>query len=228
MCVFATLSAFAGAMLRASPRPVLLRSLLPRPRGQACPPLLQRRYSDAASAPVAEEFADCVLCAVGGGGEVVLSTTGLPSPAEVDALCTSVGWPHRPPKRVQAALAGSYLVATLRLHQAVGLEAAGAARDLQQQQPPPRLVGLARATSDGVFTAVVWDVLVEPALQRRGLGRALVAELTRRLTVRGIPTVALFSDARTVAFYRELGFAECARRRVSGREEGEGGGRSRS
>ena len=37
-----------------------------------------------------------------------------------------------------------------------------------------KLVGLARATSDGAFNATVWDVLVAPQYQGQGLGKALV------------------------------------------------------
>ena len=47
------------------------------------------------------------------------------------------------------------------------------------------LVGFGRATSDGVFRAVLWDVVVAEAQQGRGLGRRLVEELLASPAVAG-------------------------------------------
>jgi ribosomal protein S18 acetylase RimI-like enzyme len=69
-----------------------------------------------------------------------------------------------------------------------------------------RLVGLARATSDGCFTATIWDVLVDPELQGRGLGSLLVQQMTVRLLQRDISNVSLFADPAVVSFYSRLGF----------------------
>ncbi len=44
-----------------------------------------------------------------------------------------------------------------------------------------QIIGFARATSDGVLSATVWDVAVNPAWQRSGLGRALMERLTKKL-----------------------------------------------
>ena len=54
---------------------------------------------------------------------------------------------------------------------------------------------------------------VEPDLQRRGLGSALVAEVERRLQARGCPKVNLqirSENAEVIAFYAELGYREDA------------------
>ena len=40
-----------------------------------------------------------------------------------------------------------------------------------------RLVGFGRASSDGVFRAVLWDVVIPPDLQGQGLDRQLVEAL---------------------------------------------------
>ena len=45
------------------------------------------------------------------------------------------------------------------------------------------MIGFARATSDGVFRATIWDVVIDPAYQGGGLGRKMVETL-----VRAIPT----------------------------------------
>lgn len=93
--------------------------------------------------------------------------------------------------KVEAALANSFLVATLTLEG----EGAGA-----------QLVGLARCTSDGAFNATIWDVLVNPSFQGRGLGKAMVGQMVRTLLSRDITNITLFADAKAVDFYKGLGF----------------------
>ena len=36
------------------------------------------------------------------------------------------------------------------------------------------LIGFARATSDGIYRAMIWDVVIDPTYQGGGLGRKLV------------------------------------------------------
>jgi|SRR5579859_6261785 len=66
-----------------------------------------------------------------------------------------------------------------------------------------RLIGAARALSDGEYHATVYDVVVAPDLQRRGIGHALMKELLAQLPVWRILLVA-DGDARR--FYQRLGF----------------------
>jgi GNAT superfamily N-acetyltransferase len=108
---------------------------------------------------------------------IVYSTAAPVDPAALDTLCAAVGWPPRPAPAVAAALAGSYLVASLLLRPAAGAGGGGAT-----------LVGLARATSDGAFNATIWDVLVHPAWQGRGLGKDLVERVAATLLDAGIST----------------------------------------
>jgi GNAT superfamily N-acetyltransferase len=126
---------------------------------------------------------------------IVYSTAAPVDPAALDALCAAVGWPPRPAPAVAAALAGSYLVASLLLRPAAGAGGGGAT-----------LVGLARATSDGAFNATIWDVLVHPAWQGRGLGKDLVERVAATLLDAGISNVTLFADAAALPFYEGLGF----------------------
>lgn len=56
--------------------------------------------------------------------------------------------------------------------------------------------GLARATSDHAFNATIWDVLVDPAYQGQGLGKALVEQMVRSLLRRNIDNITLFADAQ--------------------------------
>lgn len=40
-----------------------------------------------------------------------------------------------------------------------------------------RLIGIARVTSDHVLNATIWDVVVDPAYQGQGLGKAIVEQV---------------------------------------------------
>ena len=67
------------------------------------------------------------------------------------------------------------------------------------------LVGFGRATSDGVFRAVLWDVVVAEAQQGRGLGRRLVEELLASPAVAGAERIYLMTTTGQ-GFYERLGF----------------------
>lgn len=69
-----------------------------------------------------------------------------------------------------------------------------------------RLVGAGRVVSDGLLYAVVFDVIVLPALQRRGVGTRIVRALLERCDDARIRDVLLFAARGTEAFYRRLGF----------------------
>jgi len=68
-----------------------------------------------------------------------------------------------------------------------------------------RLVGFGRASSDGAFRAVLWDVVVATDLQRQGLGLRLVDTLLAAPALRGVERVYLMTTNGT-GFYRRLGF----------------------
>ena len=68
-----------------------------------------------------------------------------------------------------------------------------------------RLVGFGRATSDGVFRAVLWDVVVADDEQGQGLGRQLVQALLASRKLNGVERVYLMTTNST-CFYKRLGF----------------------
>ncbi|XP_073135971.1 GCN5-related N-acetyltransferase 1, chloroplastic [Henckelia pumila] len=67
-------------------------------------------------------------------------------------------------------------------------------------------VAFARATGDGVFNAIIWDVVVDPSFQGIGLGKAVMERLVSDLAEKGIANIALYSEPRVLGFYRPLGF----------------------
>jgi ribosomal protein S18 acetylase RimI-like enzyme len=68
-----------------------------------------------------------------------------------------------------------------------------------------RLVGFGRATSDGVFRAVLWDVVVAGDQQGQGVGRAVVGKLLDHPSVAAAERVYLMTT-ESACFYARLGF----------------------
>ena len=68
-----------------------------------------------------------------------------------------------------------------------------------------RLVGFGRATSDGVFRAVLWDVVVAGEHQGRGLGRRIVEALLQEPVLQGVERTYLMTT-NSAGFYEQLGF----------------------
>ncbi len=68
-----------------------------------------------------------------------------------------------------------------------------------------RLVGFGRATSDGVFRAVLWDVVVASKQQGMGLGRRMVTALLETPALRRVERVYLMTS-NSAGFYQKLGF----------------------
>eukprot|EP00850_Spirogloea_muscicola_P008017 SM000042S15284 [mRNA] locus=s42:174238:177192:+ [translate_table: standard] len=107
----------------------------------------------------------------------------------LNALFAKVGFPRREKARLRLAL--SHTTALLWLaDDAVG----------------GRLVAFARATGDGVFNAIIWDVVVDPAYQGSGLGKAIMERLMACLLRKGILNIALYAEPTVLGFYRPLGF----------------------
>ena len=69
-----------------------------------------------------------------------------------------------------------------------------------------RLVGIGRATSDGVLRAVLWDVVVADAHQGQGLGRRIVQALLTSPPVAASERVYLMTT-NSSGFYERLGFS---------------------
>ncbi len=69
------------------------------------------------------------------------------------------------------------------------------------------LVGFGRATTDTVYRAVLWDVVVDLDYRRMGIGRKLVETLISHPDVQSVERVYLFTTHQQ-GFYERIGFAE--------------------
>ncbi len=67
------------------------------------------------------------------------------------------------------------------------------------------LVGFGRATTDEVYRAVLWDIVVSKEVQRVGLGKVIVEELLKDKKINSVEKVYLMTtDSQD--FYKQLGF----------------------
>lgn len=68
-----------------------------------------------------------------------------------------------------------------------------------------KLIGFARATSDGVYRATLWDVVIDPDYQGGGLGRKLVQTVLSHPHVSRVERVYLMTTNEQ-GFYDRIGF----------------------
>ena len=67
------------------------------------------------------------------------------------------------------------------------------------------LIGFARATSDGIFRATIWDVVIHPNYRGEGLGRKLVQTLLAHPHISKVERVSLITTHQQ-SFYEGIGF----------------------
>ena len=68
-----------------------------------------------------------------------------------------------------------------------------------------RLIGFARATSDGIYRATIWDVIIHPDYQGAGLGRKLVQTVLSHPHMSRVERVYLMTTHQQ-NFYKRIGF----------------------
>jgi len=123
-------------------------------------------------------------------GRYVL-TTGVPADRFDDlmALLGSAWWSAaRTPEEVRRLIAGPSLFF------------------FAAERASGRLVAMARVLTDGVYKAMVFDVIVLPEHQGQGLGRLVMEEMLRHPAVRGAQHVELYCLPELEPFYERWGF----------------------
>lgn len=68
-----------------------------------------------------------------------------------------------------------------------------------------RLIGFARATSDGIYRATIWDVVIHPDYRGAGLGRKLVETVLSHPQMNRVERVYLMTTHQQ-RFYERIGF----------------------
>lgn len=73
--------------------------------------------------------------------------------------------------------------------------------------PSNRLIGFSRATSDGIYRATIWDVVIHPDYRGAGLGGKLVQTLLAHPHMNRVERVYLMTTHQQ-AFYERMGFTQ--------------------
>jgi N-acetylglutamate synthase-like GNAT family acetyltransferase len=69
------------------------------------------------------------------------------------------------------------------------------------------MIGCARATSDGIYRAAIWDVVIHPDYQGFGLGRKLVETVITHPLLNRVERIYL-TTTNQQKFYTKIGFKE--------------------
>lgn len=67
------------------------------------------------------------------------------------------------------------------------------------------LIGFARATSDGIYRAMIWDVVIHPDYRGQGLGQQLVQTLLAHPRMNRVERIYL-TTTHQQSFYQHIGF----------------------
>ena len=117
-------------------------------------------------------------------------------PAEyIQHLYLSVGWQFRECSEIKRAVEKSFMICSA--------------------WEKETLVGLARATGDGIYSVTIWDFAIKPAYQNMGIGKLLLNSLINKINEYDIPLITLYSELDKKNFYSKLGF-ECDSKKIIG------------
>jgi len=101
----------------------------------------------------------------------------------LEAIFHKVGWKNHTKERIKPAFQNSAWVAIATVE--------------------GRIVGFGRVVSDRIFYAAIYDMVIDPDFQHRGIGRKIMEALLKR--VEKLPFVHLTSTLGNEPFYRKLG-----------------------
>lgn len=69
-----------------------------------------------------------------------------------------------------------------------------------------RLIGYGRVVSDGVLHAMIYDMIVRPSHQNRGIGTEILSRLVAKCKKAGMRDIQLFAAKNRTQFYLKCGF----------------------
>lgn len=102
---------------------------------------------------------------------------------EVAAVLDRSGLSHLPPEKQKAAFTNSYAVVFV--------------------YDGNKIVGVARALSDGVCQGAIYNVALDPDYQGYGIGKEMIRNLLRQLAGQN---VILYTHPKTISLYERMGF----------------------
>lgn len=71
-----------------------------------------------------------------------------------------------------------------------------------------QLVGFGRVVSDGILYAMIYDLIVIPSHQGRGIGSEMLNRLITECQTAGLRSIQLFAAAGKLSFYEKRGFVQ--------------------
>ena len=69
-----------------------------------------------------------------------------------------------------------------------------------------KLIGFARVLTDYVYRAVIWDVMIDAAYQKQGLGQTLIQSILDHPQLQSMEAFLLVCLPEIIPFYEKLGF----------------------
>tara|TARA_Y100001968_G_C19167288_1_gene623878 strand:+ start:348 stop:806 length:459 start_codon:yes stop_codon:yes gene_type:complete len=75
------------------------------------------------------------------------------------------------------------------------------------------MVGFGRATSDYIYRAVLWDVVVANNFQGAGIGKLLISALMKSNAIKSVEKVYLMTT-NSSDFYQQMGFKELSEQKL--------------
>ncbi|ABM76666.1 putative acetyltransferase, GNAT family [Prochlorococcus marinus str. NATL1A] len=67
------------------------------------------------------------------------------------------------------------------------------------------LIGFGRATSDRIFRAVLWDIVVKSEFKGVGIGKLIVENLINKKSIKNVEKIYLMTTTKS-SFYTKFGF----------------------
>ena len=121
----------------------------------------------------------------------IVYSNDLPDPIEYMKLFETTGWNKKykaNEKELSVALTNSWYVVSAYCED--------------------ELVGVGRIVSDGILYAMIYDLIVSPSHQNKGVGDTILSKLIEKCKTAEVKDIQLFSAKGKALFYRKRGFIE--------------------
>ena len=76
-----------------------------------------------------------------------------------------------------------------------------------------KLIGFGRATSDTVYRAVIWDIVIDKNLQKIGLGKMVLEALLKSKHIKNVEKIYLMTTNES-DFYKQIGFSKSSKQNL--------------